>query len=212
MESIKVKALLLGFMFVVLASMQGYGQTFGEFFIQKKTQKKYLLQQIAALEVYAGYLKKGYDLASSGLETVRGFTRGEFDLHHTFISSLKQVRPVIRDNSKVAEIIVMQLEITGAFRGLADHQLLSQSDQQYISAVKDQVIDECRADMDELLLVITSGRVEMGDDERLKRLDKVYLSMQEKSAFTQKYQASVRSLIRQKESEEQAIKNIKEVL
>ncbi len=33
-------------------------QTSAEWLSQKKTQKKYLVQQIAALDVYAGYLSK----------------------------------------------------------------------------------------------------------------------------------------------------------
>lgn len=46
------------------------GQTWGEFFQQKKTQKRYLLQQIAALQVFIGQAKKGYDLVGSGLRTI----------------------------------------------------------------------------------------------------------------------------------------------
>lgn len=42
-------------------------QTFDEWFRQKKTQKKYLVQQIAALKVYLGYLKEGYEIAQKGM-------------------------------------------------------------------------------------------------------------------------------------------------
>ena len=59
-------------------------QTFSEWFRQKKTQKKYLLQQIAALQVYIGYAQKGYRIAKEGLTTIGGFTKGEFDLHSDF--------------------------------------------------------------------------------------------------------------------------------
>ena len=38
-------------------------QTFAEWFRQSATQKKYLLQQIAALQVYIGYVQKGYSIA-----------------------------------------------------------------------------------------------------------------------------------------------------
>ena len=43
-------------------------QTFAEWFQQGATQKKYLLQQIAALQVYIGYVQKGYSIAKKGLK------------------------------------------------------------------------------------------------------------------------------------------------
>ena len=47
---------ILLFLFV---SMLLSAQTTAEWFNQKATQKKYLIQQIAALQVYIGYLQKG---------------------------------------------------------------------------------------------------------------------------------------------------------
>ena len=90
-------------------------QTWSEWFKQKKTQKKYLLQQIAALEVYAGYLKKGYKIFDGGLSAIRDITHGEFNLHNAFISSLKQVSPEIRKDARIAEIIALQVSIMKAF-------------------------------------------------------------------------------------------------
>ena len=34
------------------------------------------------------------------------------------------------------------------------------------------------------MMVITSGQLEMTDDERIKRIEKIYLDMQDKFAFT----------------------------
>ena len=47
-------------------------QTFAEWFQQKSTQKKYLLQQIAALQVYAAYYKAGNNIAHNGLGSITG--------------------------------------------------------------------------------------------------------------------------------------------
>ncbi len=63
-------------------------QTFSEWFRQKKTQQRYLLEQIAALRVYAGYVHKGYGIVSDGLQTVRDITNVEFNLHGFFISGV----------------------------------------------------------------------------------------------------------------------------
>ena len=55
------KLLILSTM--VLCADNLSAQTVAEWFRQKATQRKYLLQQIAALHVYSGYLSKGYSIA-----------------------------------------------------------------------------------------------------------------------------------------------------
>ncbi|ULT42931.1 conjugal transfer protein TraI [Niabella defluvii] len=77
LKSERMKKILLFLLLVVSAGSNLQAQTFAEWFQQKKTQKKYLLQQIAALQVYIGYAKKGYNIAKDGLNTIGGFTRGE---------------------------------------------------------------------------------------------------------------------------------------
>jgi len=188
---------------IMLVTVQvSHAQTFGEFFNQKKTQKRYLLQQIAALQVYIGYAKKGYDIASSGLQSVRDITNGEFNLHSAFINSLKLVSPAIRKNYKVAEIIEYQIRISNAFASVKYNELLSIPNQSYVSDVQAQVILDCANDLEELLLIITSGKIKMRDEERLSRLDKLYNSMVEKYAFTMDFVGQVSTLIRQSEQQQ----------
>ena len=50
--------------------------------------------------------------------------------------------------------------------------------------VFDNRLAEALKNIEELFLVITSGELEMKDDERLKRIDAIYVEMQEKYAFT----------------------------
>lgn len=184
-------------------------QTFGEFFNQKKTQKRYLLEQLAALKVYAGYLKKGYEIVGNGVGMVRDLKNGEFGLHSAFFGSLKAVSPAIRNNAKVAETISLQLGIVRAFGTMSDHELLTVSNRNYIDGVREKVMNECAADLEELLIVITSGKVEMSDDERIQRLDKVYGSMRDKSTFVQSFTGDVGLLVRQRQNELQSISEIR---
>lgn len=205
----RLKLLLVVCMVLFFCGANSYAQTFGEFFNQKKTQKRYLLEQIAALEVYTNYLKKGYEIASSGLETIRDFSSGEFSLHNAFISGLKKVSPAVKNNVKVAQIIEMQIRIGKGFGALKSNPNLSLSNQMYVRQVRDNLWEECLKDLEELLLIITSGKVEMPDDERLERLDKIYASMVTKSAFVQHFASEVTVLIRQRELEKQTIEKLR---
>lgn len=201
----------LGLALLLFVGTSAFGQTWGEFFNQKKTQKKYLLEQLVALKMYAGYLKKGYDIVGSGIGTVRDIKNGEFSLHTTFFSSLKSVNPTIRKNAKVSSIISLQVSIVKAFKGLGNSDELKLSDKQYILSVKDRVTDECLYDMEELLLVITSGRLEMSDDERIERLDSIYERMRDKAAFVQSFTGEVNLLIQQRKNEQKSINHLREL-
>src|SRR5687767_6220341 len=110
MESlIKMKYTFILVLCLTMTVTRSFGQTWEEFFRQADTQKKYLLEQIAALKVYSGYLKQGYNIASTGLKTVKDITGGEFNLHSSFINSLKTVNPAIKKDLRIAEIISLQL-------------------------------------------------------------------------------------------------------
>jgi uncharacterized membrane protein YobD (UPF0266 family) len=61
-------------------------QTFAEWFRQGATQKKYLLQQIAALQVYIGYMQQGYSIAKQGLNTISDVNNGEYNLHKDYLA------------------------------------------------------------------------------------------------------------------------------
>lgn len=176
-------------------------QTWNEVFKQKETQKKYLIQQIAAMKLYAGYLKKGYDIANKGINSIKDISKGEFDLHQSFFTSLKMVNPAIAGNSKIAQVIAWQMTVSKDLLALNSRTELSPSDKSYFRQVRLKVMKECEQDMEELLLVITQGKLEMKDDERIKRLDKVYESMKDKYQFTQSFSNQVKTLSLQKEQE-----------
>lgn len=198
-----------GIMLCLMAvSICSYGQTWGEFFDQKKTQKRYLLEQIAALKVYGDYLKKGYQIVDGGISAVRDITRGEFSLHHAFISSLKLVSPAIRNDVRVAEIIGLQISILRGFGEIKSSAFLSAEDLTYIHLVQAALTADCFNELEELLLVITSGKLAMKDDERLERLADIYARMLDKNAFSQDFCGNVGVLIRQRKAGENEIGNL----
>ena len=187
-----------------------FGQSWNEFFKQKKTQKKYLLTQIAALQVYTGYLKKGYEITSSGLSVVKNFTSGEFDLHKAFFASLEVVAPEIKDGVKVAETIRMSRNLLSNLTLITNDQD-DASHRSYFLEIKQLISSACAADLEELLLVITSGRIKMTAEERISRIDQIYLRMQEKYAFTQSFISQANILKSGKQQQRQTIYQLKKL-
>lgn len=191
-----------------LWAFPGSAQTWGEIFNQKKTQKKYLLQQIAALQIYIGYAKKGYEIAGSGIHVVKDITNGEFSLHRNFFASLSLVNPAIKNSAAVAEIINGGLGVISVLKSWKASEL-NADDWAYVSLVKANLLVKCATDLEELFLVITSGKLEMKDDERLGRLEKLRLSIQEKYDFAYSFTAELQILMRQRSRELESIEQIR---
>jgi hypothetical protein len=206
----KFVAMVLGIVLVLggLGSTGAFAQTWNEIFKQKKTQKIYLLQQIAALEVYIGYAKKGYDIVGKGIHTVKDITDGEFGLHRNFFASLATVNPAIKGSAAVASVLDGGLGVISVLKSWKSSGL-NLNDWAFVSLVKSNLLTECAAGLEELLLVITSGKLELTDDERLKRLEHLRASMQDKYEFALSFSGDLDQLIRQRERELNTIDQIR---
>lgn len=178
------------------------GQTFNEWFRQKKTQKQYLLQQIAALKVYLGYLKEGYKIVNKGLTVVGDIKQGKFDLDIEYLESLKNVNSAVSGSAKVASIVAYQQMIMIEFRKLKDlsndSELFTNAEKQYVSDVYSNMLRESESSLDELDRVLSNSGFEMKDDERIKRVNMLYVDMKDKYAFTKSFSNSTKVLLAQR--------------
>ena len=182
-----MKKLLILFLLGMFATTT-QAQTFAELTKQKKTQKKYLIQQIAALQMYIGYAQKGYSIAKEGLNTIGNFKRGEFNLHTGYFNSLKSVNPKIKQYAKVADIMAMQVTIIQGYsktrRQVRKSGVFNGEELDYIMRVFGRLLDDCENTLNELIAVTTDGNLEMKDDERLERIDILYQDMTDKYTFS----------------------------
>ena len=192
-----MKVLLIIICLLVSIS-RGHAQTYDEWVRQKKTQKKYLLQQIAALQVYIGYGEKGYSIVTKGLNAIQNIKRGDFNLHSGYFSSLSKVNPRIQQYSQVAGIIAMQVsigkQVRNTLRDCRKANQLTGAELKYLQQVFNNLLDDCAKDLDELQSLISGGELQMKDDERIKRIDKLYSDSQEKQVFVQSFGASAKGL------------------
>lgn len=197
----------------VLCVCAASAQTVNEWVNQKSTQKKYLLQQIAALQVYISYAKKGYNIVSGGINTIRDIKKGDLNLHNTFFSSLKTINPKISRYAKVADIISYQVRIIKLARqtlqSIKEANQFSVEEIEYCKKVLDALLDDCIQSVTELLEIITPDKLQMTDDERLVRIDKLYGDMQDKFTFCNVMSEDIGLLALQRLSEQTEINRSK---
>lgn len=180
-------------------------QTWEEWTEQKRTALKRLREQIAANKVYIEYAQKGYRIVTDGLHTIRDIKNGDFVLHLGFIDSLKIVNPRLRNSVKVASIISAQLQILKAsnqsLAAVRNSGQFTSDELDHCTRVFDNLLKECMADTDLLLLVVTHGQLSMSDDERLQRIDELYAVMQDKARFTASFSSEMKLLAVQRLNE-----------
>lgn len=177
-------------------------QTWKEWFKQKKTQKEYLVQQIVALQVYLGYVKKGYEIVKGGLDLIGDIKEGKFNLHKDYFASLDAVNPAISNSAKVTYILALQQliqkDIQALYEDCRNNENYTADETGYLSKVYANLLEECDASVDDLTTVITDDKLQMKDDERLARIDKIFDEMQNIYAFTRDFGNGARLLALQR--------------
>lgn len=143
--------------------------------------RKELLLQIAALQVYIDYAKKGYNVVKKGLNFIGDVKKGEVNLHSDYLASLKKINPKIKKYSRVGEIVLLQLKIirisNNTFRQLKQDDLFHGDELDYIERSFDRLFENCNRTLDDLSMVTMDAKLEMKDDERIERIDNLYKTM-----------------------------------
>lgn len=187
---------------LVCCAKQGYSQNFDEWFNQKKTQTKYLIEQIAALQAYLGEVQQGYTTLHKGLSLIGDIKNGEFSLHQNYFNDLNAVNPSIMKYPKVAGILSLQLgmlrQYHDALRVVRESGEFNASEIAYIKKVYDNLTTEAEKDLDELTTVTTTGDMQMTDDKRLMVIDRRYADMRDKYAFLENFNTRVSQLAAQR--------------
>lgn len=193
----KINRRLLLPVFLISASI--HAQTWDEWFAQKQTQKKYLLEQIAALQSFMATAEKGYKMISEGIHSISAIKNGELNLHTVFFGSLEAVNPAVKNMAMIANIISDQIAIVNAFKHISQ-QNLNPNELAYIESVKEEVISKSLEDLDAILAVLADQQLQLTDDERLKRLTEAGAGIQDKLQFAQFFSNAANLLSIQKQN------------
>lgn len=183
MAFIKITVMLL------FLAVGAQAQTFAEWFSQGKTQKKYLLAQIEALNMYSNYLRKGYTVAKGGLGSITGYVGDEFKLHTAYYNRLKTADPALKNNAQVKEIIGWQQDI-----------IKLTSNWNEVQPTKNALLKDCEAQLTELSSVI-SGKTEMSDAERLQQIEAIHAAMLSNLHFAANFNVQLKRYAIQQQQE-----------
>jgi hypothetical protein len=190
---------------VFLSYSLANAQTWDEWFRQKKTQKKYLVQQVAALKLYLKYLKKGYNIVETGLTMVGDIKEGNYNADKDYFTSLVKIKGIVANAPEVSSILLLQSKIALQMQGLKKRSMssdwLTPDEKRYILEVQDNMYKESNAGIDELKDITSENILQMKDDERMERIKELHEDFKEKYAFVTAFANSTDLLIMQRQRE-----------
>lgn len=173
--------------------------------IEKLTQFRQILKD----------MKKGYEILNGGYNTVKDLSKGNFNLHETFLDALMQVSPTVKNYKRVGDIINYQLllvkEYKTSIKRLRNSGNFNTGEIAYFEKVYSNLLKESLQNIDQLTSVVTANKMRMSDDERLTAIDKIFNNMQDKVLFLRNFNSntSILSLQRSKEvNDVRAIRSI----
>lgn len=175
-------------------------------------QRKELLLQIAALQVYIDYAKKGYSAVSKGLHFIGDAKRGELNMHGAYFTSLFKINPRVRNYYKAAEIVSMQFKIMNLYKktcaDLKAGDLFHGSELDYIERSFERLLENCSDTLDQLLVLTTDSKLELRDDQRIQRIDELHKTMLEDYNFCISFGRDAKLLAISKAADQKDTKNM----
>jgi DNA repair ATPase RecN len=149
------------------------------------------IEKLAQFRQILKDMKKGYEILSGGYNTVKNLTKGNFDLHETFLDALMQVSPTVRNYRRIGDIVNYQVllvkEYKSAFNRFRNSKNFNPDEIAYLERVYNNLFKQSLRNLDELTSVITANKMRMSDDERLACIDKIYADMQDKLLFLRNF-------------------------
>ncbi|GAB3659861.1 hypothetical protein GCM10028791_33470 [Echinicola sediminis] len=151
---------------------------------------------------------RGYKTLSKGYNAVRDIASGNYSLHKLFIDGLSEVSPVVKRYHKVGYIIHYQKVILEEYRR-ANRQFISRGrfnreELEYMALVYRNLLDMSARNMEELLLVVTGGKLQMSDEERMAAIDRIFDEIKDRYVFVRIFnnEAAILNLQRKRASAE----------
>ena len=145
------------------------------------------VEKLAQFKKILSNMKKGYEIVSTGYNTIKDISKVNFNIHQAFLNGLIQVSPAVRKYKKIAEIISYQTQLVkeykSAFRRFDASNLFNANEIKYMDNVYSNLFNKSLQNLEELTIVITAGKLRMSDDERINAIDRVYNDIADKLVF-----------------------------
>ena len=185
-------------------------------FISSNAQSDEVQQLLLNVEKLAQFkkilknMKDAYTIIFKGYTAVKDLSQGNFTLHKTFLDGLMEVSPAVKKYKRITDIFTYQARILkeykAAWQQFRDDKQFTSTEIDYLGKVYSNLFNETLKSLEELAMVITSGKLRMSDDERLQAIDRIYENVIDQYSFLNEFNNNTAILYLQRKSEQAEIK------
>lgn len=163
------------------------------------------IEKLAQLKDILSDLKKGYEILTTGYNTIRDISQGNFNLNKAYLDGLLAISPGVKKYKRIAEIIDYQARIVteykAAFNQFKQSKIFNLEEIVYLGGVYSNLFNQSLKNLDNLLDVVTDSKLRMTDDERLNAIDGIYANAKDQWLFLRQFNSNTSLLALQRACE-----------
>ncbi|WEK17862.1 MAG: TerB family tellurite resistance protein [Candidatus Pedobacter colombiensis] len=163
------------------------------------------VEKLSQLKNILKDMKKGYTIISGGYNAIKDISQGNFSLHSVFLDGLMIVSPEVKKYRKVVDIITYQKRIISeyesAFKQFKATNNFNALEIDYLGRVYKNLFNQSIDNLDQLVMIITSSKLRMNDEERLQAIDRIFEDTEDKLVFLRSFNSQALGLSFQREKE-----------
>ncbi len=157
-------------------------------------------------------MKRGYDIVKNGYNSVKNLAEGNFNIHDAFLGKLMSISPMVKNYQRIPDIIDNQKnlirEYKQAFNIFSKSNLFENNELKYISNVYKNLIGQSIQNLDDLTLIITTNKLQMNDEERLKSIDRIFEKSEDRLTFLKSFNRQTQLLLAQRNKDRLDLKHV----
>src|SRR5450432_2405624 len=136
------------------------------------------IEKLSQLKNILSDLYKGYEILEKGYSTIKGISEGSFNLHKAFLDGLLAISPAVQKYERVEQVFEFQSRIIREYKMAMSRYRNSShfnlDELEYISKVYSNLVDRSAKNLENLISVLTAGKLRMNDAQRLTAIDEIY--------------------------------------
>lgn len=182
----------------------------------QKEEAQQLMMNLTKLEQFRAILQQlyeGYEILAKGYGMVKDVAQGNFSLHEVFLDALFEVSPAVRKYHKIADIVEMQVKVVQrykrAYERFKQSGQFSPEELLYLGRVYGRLTDQSLKNVEDLLTVVTAGKLRMSDEERLAAIDAIHAEVLDQLRFLGDFNSRTTLLAAQRQRESGEVNRVK---
>jgi DNA repair ATPase RecN len=152
------------------------------------------IEKLSQLKNILSDLYKGYEILKTGYSTIKDISEGNFNLHKAFLDGLLAVSPAVQKYERIAQIFELQSRIVKEYKSALgryrNNNKFNPDELEYIGNTYSNLVDRSAKNLEDLISVITAGKLRMNDAERLRIIDKIYSDTRDQFLFLRRFNNS----------------------